>query len=132
MLVKSLVLALGGWAVVATTPSLAGAQAVWDCTIGQRVVVDARGTSGLIVAAFGDECLIKYDGGRTRGWVPWQALRAEAPGKPAAPPAALVIRPSGNPRSGALPPASGADAAAATAAPRPRVVGSVTMGRPRY
>lgn len=117
---KSLVLALVGWAVVATTSSPAAAQAVWDCTIGQRVV-DARGTPGLIVAAHGDECLIKYLDGRTHGWVPWQALRAEASGKPAAAPPALVARPSGNPpsgnppsggRSATPPPKSAADAVA--------------------
>ena len=117
MRVKSLVLALGGWAVVATAPSLAAAQAVWECTIGQRVV-DAHGTPGWIVAAHGDQCLIKYDDGRTQGWVPWQALRGAASVKPAAPPPTLVIRPPGSrqsgpqtgPRSAAPPPTSGADA----------------------
>ena len=81
---KKLVLALGGL-TVAATPSLATAQAVWECTIGQRVV-NARGTPGVIVAARGEECLIKYNDGQTQVWAPWQALRAAAPAKSGAPP----------------------------------------------
>jgi clan AA aspartic protease (TIGR02281 family) len=81
--VKKLVLALGGL-TVAATPSLASAQAVWECTIGQRVI-DARGNPGVMVSGHGDECLIKYDGGQTQGWARWQTLSAAAPAKPAAP-----------------------------------------------
>ena len=103
---KNLVLALGGLTVAAAP---AAAQAVWECTIGQRVV-DARGTAGVIVSAHGDECLIKYDGGQTQGWAPWQALRGAAPAKSAVLPlAAPRVAPLG---SAGPPPGNGTAAVA--------------------
>jgi len=93
--VKWLVLALGGL-TVAAAPSPAAAQAVWECTIGQRVI-DARGKPGVIVSAHGDECLIKYDGGQTQGWTPWQALHGATAAKSAVPPpAAPRVAPPGS------------------------------------
>lgn len=105
---KLLGLALSGL-TVAATPSPAAAQAVWECTIGQRVI-DPRGTVGVIVSARGEECLIKYDGGQIQGWAPWQALRGAAPAKSAVPPpAAPRIAPPG---SAGPPPDNGAAAVA--------------------
>jgi aspartyl protease family protein len=106
MMIKSLA-ALAG-VIAAAVPPPAAAQAVEGCTAGQHVV-DDRGAGGVIVAAHGDLCLIKYDGGRAQGWAAWKALRAGTAAKPGTPPAGRPLpgRPSpGTPPAGAtrLPP----------------------------
>jgi aspartyl protease family protein len=103
--VKRLVLAFAGLIVAAVPPPVA-AQAVDGCAIGQHVV-DNRGAGGVIVAAHGDQCLIKYDGGHAQGWAPWTARRVGTAAKPATPPAGRQTpgrSPPVTPRSGATPP----------------------------
>jgi aspartyl protease family protein len=106
--VKNLLLALGGLAVGAVTP-LAVAHAVPECTIGHHVT-DDRGTEGVIVSARGDQCLIKYDDGHTRGWAPIQTLRDTAPAKTGAPPRAMSPEPGADPPSPGPLPKNAADA----------------------
>jgi aspartyl protease family protein len=75
--VKRLAPALAA-ALVAAPPMLAWAQAA-GCAIG-RAVVDDSGNKGVVLGAQGGLCLLRYKGGRMRGWVPWQKLRPAAPG----------------------------------------------------
>lgn len=126
---RKLVLALAG-VIVAAVLSRAAAQAVEGCTIGQHVV-DDRGAGGVIVAAHGDQCLIKYDGGHAQGWAPSKALRAGAAAKPGRPPAgtsssgtpspgtppAAATPPVANPLSVPWPSKNAADAVAVTRPP---------------
>jgi aspartyl protease family protein len=119
--VKTLILALGG-SIVAAVPSLGAAQAISECTVG-RHVVDDRGTSGVIVSARGEQCLIKYNSGQTQGWAPSKSLRA-APGAKGVTPAAGATPPAlaANPFSPGTPPPpkNGSDAVAIL---RPKVSG---------
>jgi aspartyl protease family protein len=129
--VRTRVLALAGL-ILAAVPLPAAAQAVEGCTVGQHVV-DDRGAGGMIVAAHGDQCLIKYDGGHAQGWALSQSLRAGAVAKPGSPPAgrplpgrpssgtppggALRLPPVANPLSTPLPAKNGGDAVAVTRPP---------------
>jgi clan AA aspartic protease (TIGR02281 family) len=108
--VKNLVLALAGLAVAAV-PLPAAAQAVQECTVGQQVT-DDHGKEGVIAAAHGDQCLIKYNDGKTQGWVAPQTLHATAPGKSDAPPPGKPPALGANPLSVNPPPKNGADAVA--------------------
>jgi aspartyl protease family protein len=94
--VKRLALALAA-ALLAAPPAPAQAQAAEGCAIG-RAVVDDSGNRGVVVGAQGGSCLLRYQGGQMRSWVPWQKLRPAPPGlaRAAAPAGAgrvAVLRP---------------------------------------
>jgi clan AA aspartic protease (TIGR02281 family) len=77
--------------VVAGVPSLAGAQALTTCAVGQ-MVTDREDKTGVIVSAGNHLCQVEYPDGQVYGWIYWN-LRPVAPAQPglptvASPPAA--------------------------------------------
>jgi len=93
--------------VVAGGPSLAEAQALTTCGIGQ-MVTDRENKTGIIVSAGNSLCQVEYPDEQVYGWIFWN-LRPAAPAQPGlstvgAPPPASI----------GGPPASGANAAAPT------------------
>jgi aspartyl protease family protein len=85
--------------VLAAAPSIAGAQTLAKCTLGQAVI-DQEGKSGLIVSADSNLCQVKYPDSQVYGWIYWNlrpdVAAAPAPSvKPADPaPAAAVPLPT--------------------------------------
>jgi clan AA aspartic protease (TIGR02281 family) len=73
--------------VLGTAPSIAAAQTLTKCTLGQAVI-DQEGKSGLIVTADNNLCQVKYPDGQVYGWIYWNLRPDVAPAQAAAPPAA--------------------------------------------
>ena len=88
--------------VVAGAPSIAGAQALTTCAVGQ-MVTDREDKTGVIVSTANNLCQVEYPDGQVYRWIYWN-LR---PAAPAAPPP-----PTGQPPASTTP--SGSYAAAPT------------------
>jgi clan AA aspartic protease (TIGR02281 family) len=76
--------------VVAGGPSLAGAQALSTCAVGQ-MVTDRENKTGIIISAGNNLCQVEYPDGQVYGWIYWNLRPAPAQlGSPrvASPPAA--------------------------------------------
>ncbi len=80
--------------VVAGAPSLAAAQALTGCAIGQAVT-DQEGKNGVIVSAGNNLCQVKYADGQVYGWIYWNLHPAAAPEQSAPP--AVEARPNAVP-----------------------------------
>jgi aspartyl protease family protein len=70
--------------VLGTAPSIAAAQTLSKCALGQ-VVIDQEGKSGLIVSADNNLCRVKYPNGQVYGWIYWNLRPDVAPAQAAAP-----------------------------------------------
>jgi clan AA aspartic protease (TIGR02281 family) len=90
--------------VVAAVPSLAGAQALTTCAVGQTVT-DREDKTGVIVSGSNNLCQVEYPDGQVYGWIYWNLRPAAAPAKP------------GLPTLGAAPPAPAGSPPAAAASP---------------
>jgi len=93
--------------VVTAAPSLAEAQALTTCAVGQ-MVTDRENKTGMIVSAGNNLCQVEYPDGQVYGWIYWN-LRPAMPAQPGLP---TVGAPP--PPSTGRPPASGANAEAPT------------------
>jgi clan AA aspartic protease (TIGR02281 family) len=69
--------------VLGAAPSIAAAQTLSKCTLGQAVI-DKEGKSGLIVSADSNLCQVKYPDGQVYGWIYWNLRPEVAPGLGAA------------------------------------------------
>jgi clan AA aspartic protease (TIGR02281 family) len=89
--------------VLGAAPSIAEAQTLSKCTLGQAVI-DQEGKSGLIVSADNNLCQVKYPDGQVYGWIYWnlrpdvapapaQAAKPADPIPPAAPTLPTILRP---------------------------------------
>ena len=70
--------------VLGAAPSIAAAQTLSKCTLGQAVI-DREGKSGLIVSADNNLCQVKYPDGQVYGWIYWNLRPDVAPAQAAAP-----------------------------------------------
>jgi clan AA aspartic protease (TIGR02281 family) len=66
--------------VVTAAPSLAEAQALTTCAVGQ-MVTDRENKTGIIVSAGNNLCQVEYPDGQVYGWIYWN-LRPAAPAPP--------------------------------------------------
>jgi clan AA aspartic protease (TIGR02281 family) len=69
--------------VLGAAPSIAAAQTLSKCTLGQAVI-DKEGKSGLIVSADSNLCQVKYPDGQVYGWIYWNLRPEVAPAQAAA------------------------------------------------
>jgi clan AA aspartic protease (TIGR02281 family) len=91
--------------VVTAPPSLAEAQALTTCAVGQ-MVTDRENKTGIIVSAGNNLCQVEYPDGQVYGWIYWNLRRAApgqsgSPGVGTGPPAPIVgpaapVGPAGN------------------------------------
>jgi aspartyl protease family protein len=65
-------------AALAAAPGHGAPQTLTKCSIGEQVT-DNEGHIGVIVAADGEVCQLRYDDGQTRGWASWSLRPAVAP-----------------------------------------------------
>jgi clan AA aspartic protease (TIGR02281 family) len=95
--------------VVAGAPSLAGAQALTTCNVGQ-MVTDRENKTGIIVSAGNNLCQVEYPDGQVYGWIYWN-LRPAAPAQPGSPAVGTTPLPStGRPPAEAASPGNNAAA----------------------
>src|SRR6266480_7309069 len=80
--------------VVAGAPSLAGAQALTTCAVGQTVT-DREDKTGVIVSGSNKLCQVEYPDGQVYGWIYWNLRPAAAPPASASSPPAAAD-PSGH------------------------------------
>ncbi|MBV8133924.1 MAG: TIGR02281 family clan AA aspartic protease [Alphaproteobacteria bacterium] len=73
-----------GALVLIGAPSLAAAQALSKCTLGQAVT-DQEGKNGVIVSAASNLCQVKYPDGQVYGWIYWNLRPAAASAQPGSP-----------------------------------------------
>jgi clan AA aspartic protease (TIGR02281 family) len=74
--------------VAAGAPSLAGAQALTTCAVGQTVT-DREDKTGVIVSGSNNLCQVEYPDGQVYGWIYWNLRPAAAPpASTSSPPAA--------------------------------------------
>jgi clan AA aspartic protease (TIGR02281 family) len=90
--------------VAAGAPSLAGAQALTTCAVGQ-MVTDREDKIGVIVSGSNKLCQVEYPDGQVYGWIYWNLRPAVASTKP------------GSPTVGATPPAPAGSPPAAAGSP---------------
>ena len=81
--------------VVLGAPSLAGAQALTTCAVGQTVT-DREDKTGVIVSTANNLCQVEYPDGQVYGWIYWN-LRPAAPAQPGLP--TVASPPAANPPS---------------------------------
>lgn len=70
--------------IVAGAPSLAAAQALTRCAIGQAVT-DQEGKDGVIISTGNNLCQVKYPDGQVYGWIYWNLRPAAVPEQTAPP-----------------------------------------------
>jgi aspartyl protease family protein len=70
--------------VLGAAPSIAAAQTLSKCTLGQSVI-DLEGKSGLIVTADNNLCQVRYPDGQIYGWIYWNLRPDIAPAQAAVP-----------------------------------------------
>jgi len=94
---------------LAGAPSLAGAQALTDCPVGQ-MVTDREEKTGVIVSGESKLCQVKYPDGQVYGWIYWNLRPAAASAKSAAaavdaklPTAAISPSAADTPAAGGVP-----------------------------
>ena len=93
--------------VVTAAPSLAEAQALTTCAVGQ-MVTDRENKTGIIVSAGNNLCQVEYPDGQVYGWIYWN-LRPAAPAQPGLPTVGASPPPStGRPPVSAVPPGNSA------------------------
>jgi len=102
-----------GALVLVGAPSLAAAQALTKCTVGQ-VVTDKEDKTGVVISAASNLCQVKYPDGQTYGWIYWDLRPAAAPEQPGTPTAAAKL-----PATAAGPPPANAPA---DAVPSPTIL----------
>src|SRR5438309_382954 len=96
--------------VVAGAPSLAGAQALSTCAVGQTVT-DREDKTGVIVSGSNKLCQVEYPDGQVYRWIYWNLRPASAPAKPGSPTAgAAPSAPSESHPATAGPPGNNAPA----------------------
>jgi clan AA aspartic protease (TIGR02281 family) len=95
--------------VVAGGPSVAGAQALTTCAVGQ-MVTDRENKTGTIVSAGNNLCQVEYPDGQVYGWIYWN-LRPATAAQPGLPTVGAPPPPStGRPPASANPPGNSASA----------------------
>jgi len=72
--------------VIAGAPSLAAAQTLSKCTVGQAVT-DREDKTGIVISAVSNLCEVKYPDGQIYRWIYWD-LHSTAPPEQSGPPAA--------------------------------------------
>jgi clan AA aspartic protease (TIGR02281 family) len=82
-------------AVVAGAPSIAEAQALTTCAVGQ-MVTDREDKTGVIVSGGNNLCQVEYPDGQVYGWIYWN-LRPAASAQPGSP--TVASPPAANPAS---------------------------------
>ncbi len=91
---------------LAAAPSVATAEALTECTVGQQVT-DREDKTGTVVAAGNHLCQVKYPDGQVYGWIYWDLRPAAVSVKPGPPPVdAKLPAPAASPPA-ADPPANG-------------------------
>ena len=76
---------------LAVAPTPLSAQALTKCNIGEQVA-DNEGRTGIIVAANGEVCQLRYPDGQIRGWASWSLRPAAAAPPPAQAQDSIVLR----------------------------------------
>jgi clan AA aspartic protease (TIGR02281 family) len=95
--------------VVTAAPSLAEAQALTTCAVGQ-MVTDRENKTGIIVSAGNNLCQVEYPDGQVYGWIYWN-LRPAPPNQPGLPAVGKAPSPSPvSPPAPADPPGNNATA----------------------
>jgi clan AA aspartic protease (TIGR02281 family) len=95
--------------VVTAAPSLAEAQALTTCAVGQ-MVTDRENKTGIIVSGGNNLCQVEYPDGQVYGWIYWN-LRPAAPAQPGLPTVGAPPPPStATPPASAGPPGNSASA----------------------
>ncbi len=96
--------------VVLGAPSLAGAQALTTCAVGQTVT-DREDKTGVIVSGGNNLCQVEYPDGQVYGWIYWNLRPAAAAAKPELPTVgAAPFAPSESHPAAAGPPGNNAPA----------------------
>ena len=70
---------------LAAAPSVATAQTLTKCTIGQTVT-DQEDKTGIVISAGSNLCQVKYPDGQVYGWIYWNLRPVAASPKPGPPP----------------------------------------------
>jgi clan AA aspartic protease (TIGR02281 family) len=70
---------------LAAAPSVATAQALTKCTVGQPVT-DQEDKVGIVISAGSNLCQVKYPDGQVYGWIYWNLRPAAAAAQPGSPP----------------------------------------------
>ena len=78
--------------VLAAAPSVAAAQALTKCTIGQTVT-DQEDKTGIVISAGSNLCQVKYPDGLVYGWIYWNLRPAALSAKPGPPPVDAKLPP---------------------------------------